>query len=123
MGAAFAALWNERLQRPGSDLISVMMQAEPMKQMDPVEFIGAMILLTIGGDDTTRSSMSAHAYGLSLLVPRGTRQTGARPCFHSQCRAGAHPLAAPLAYVRRTVVDDIGFAGLRMQTDDMVALW
>ncbi|MBU6372632.1 MAG: cytochrome P450 [Alphaproteobacteria bacterium] len=122
MGAAFAALWTERLEKPGSDLISVMMRSPAMSQMDPVEFIGNIILLIIGGNDTTRNSMSAYAYGLSKF-PDERAKLEQDPALIPNAVQEIIRWQTPLAYMRRTVVDDIEIEGVRMKKDDMVALW
>ena len=65
MAMSFAALWQEKAKNPGEhDLISIMLRSEAMSHMDQQEFIGNLILLIVGGNDTTRNSMSAFAYGL-----------------------------------------------------------
>jgi len=58
MGAYFQNLWNERKNKgEAPDLISRMIHS-PMKDMDPLEYMGNLILLIVGGNDTTRNSMS-----------------------------------------------------------------
>ena len=65
MGGAFKQLWDKKAQSPGPhDLISIMLQSDAMKHMSENEFMGNLILLIVGGNDTTRNSMSAYAYGL-----------------------------------------------------------
>src|SRR3546814_13532935 len=65
MGAAFKQLWDRKALNPGQhDLISIMLQSDAMKHMSEHEFMGNLILLIVGGNDTTRNSMSAYAYGL-----------------------------------------------------------
>jgi len=122
MGAAFATLWQERLANPGSDLISVMIRSEAMSQMDPVEFIGNMILLIIGGNDTTRNSMSAYAYGLSMFPDEQAKLERDSSLIANAVQEIIR-WQTPLAYMRRTVVDDIEIDGVRMKKDDMVAMW
>ena len=61
MGAAFAGLWQEKAANPGKDLISVMLRSDAMSHMSEQEFMGNLILLIVGGNDTTRNSMSAFA--------------------------------------------------------------
>lgn len=68
MGAAFKELWDRKAQNPGThDLISIMLQSDAMSHMSHEEFMGNLILLIVGGNDTTRNSMSAYAYGLHLF--------------------------------------------------------
>ncbi len=122
MGAAFAALWQQRAQEPGNDLISTMLRSDAMAQMDPVEFIGNMILLIVGGNDTTRNSMTAYAYGLSQF-PEERRKLEADPALILNAVQELIRWQTPLAYMRRTVTEDTEVHGVAMRKDDMVALW
>ncbi|MGZ4517161.1 MAG: cytochrome P450, partial [Mycobacteriaceae bacterium] len=52
-------LWNERVNAaPGNDLISMMAHSDATRDMTPEEFLGNLILLIVGGNDTTRNSMT-----------------------------------------------------------------
>jgi cytochrome P450 len=122
MGNAFAALWQQRLANPGKDLISVMLQSDAMRDMDPVEFIGNLILLIVGGNDTTRNSMSAYAWGLSKF-PDERAKLEADPSLIPNAVQELIRWQTPLAYMRRTVAEDTEVDGVRMAKDDMVVLW
>ena len=66
MAQYFKTLWIDRMGKPPQrDLISMMVHSDAMTQMSPQEFMGNLILLIVGGNDTTRNSMSAFAYGLN----------------------------------------------------------
>src|SRR6266403_4732341 len=55
----FGRLWNERInQPPKSDLLSMMAHGEATRDMDPQNFLGNLILLIVGGNDTTRNTLS-----------------------------------------------------------------
>ena len=122
MGAAFARLWQERAANPGSDLVSMMLQSDAMRAMDPVEFIGNMILLIVGGNDTTRNSMTAYAWGLSLF-PEERARLEADPGLIPNAVQELIRWQTPLAYMRRTVTEDTELFGQHLRKDDMVALW
>lgn len=122
MGAAFADLWQQRLSNPGRDLISIMSQSEAMSEMDPVEFIGNIVLLIVGGNDTTRNSMSAYAYGMSQF-PDERAKLEANPELIPNAVQELIRWQTPLSYMRRTVTEDTEVEGVRMKKDDMVALW
>src|SRR6185437_7200059 len=61
----FGKLWNERInQPPKSDLLSMMAHSEATRDMDPRNFLGNLILLIVGGNDTTRNTLSGSIYAL-----------------------------------------------------------
>lgn len=122
MANAFGALWQERLANPGKDLVSVMLQSDAMKDMDPIEFIGNLILLIVGGNDTTRNSMSAYAWGLSQF-PEQRAKLEANTALIPNAVQEIIRWQTPLAYMRRTVTEDTEIDGVLMKKDDMVALW
>eukprot|EP01037_Dinobryon_pediforme_P025909 gene25909-28236_t len=62
-GGYFQNLWNAKIGKPPTpDLISMMIHSDAMAEMDQMEFLGNLILLIVGGNDTTRNTMSAVAY-------------------------------------------------------------
>ena len=55
----FVGLWNERVNTtPGNDLISMLAHNPATRNMQPREFLGNLVLLIVGGNDTTRNSIS-----------------------------------------------------------------
>ena len=61
----FTRLKNERLENPGEDLVSMLAHGEDTRDMPPMEYLGNLLLLIVGGNDTTRNSMSGSVYGLN----------------------------------------------------------
>ncbi|GIT39953.1 MAG: hypothetical protein Ct9H300mP8_11490 [Gammaproteobacteria bacterium] len=62
----FTTLWNERVnEEPKSDLISMLAHGESTRDMDPMEYLGNLILLIVGGNDTTRNSISGGVLALN----------------------------------------------------------
>lgn len=122
MGMAFAALWQERLANPGKDLISVMIQSDAMNHMSEEEFIGNLILLIVGGNDTTRNSMSGYAYGMSQY-PDERAKLEQNPDLIPNAIQEIIRWQTPLSHMRRMVTEDTDMFGVPMKKGDRVALW
>ena len=122
MGDAFSRLWQEKVRNPGKDLISIMLKSDAMREMGPEEFIGNLILLIVGGNDTTRNSMSAYAYALERF-PEERAKLEADPSLIPNAVQELIRWQTPLAHMRRTVTDDTEVDGVRMRKHDVVALW
>ena len=73
----FMRLWDERknAETRGNDLLSMMIHSDSMGGMSQQEFMGTLMLLVTGGNDTTRNTMSGLIHGAGP-VPRGTRKVG-----------------------------------------------
>jgi cytochrome P450 len=122
MGSAFAQLWQEKLAKPGKDLISIMLQSDAMNHMSQEEFMGNLILLIVGGNDTTRNSMSGYAYGLHSF-PEERAKLEADPSLIPNAVSEIIRWQTPLAHMRRTVMEDTEVDGVKMKKDDKVILW
>lgn len=123
MGMAFAGLWQERLADPsGKDLISVMLRSDAMKEMAPEEFIGNLILLIVGGNDTTRNSMSAYAYGLNKY-PEERAKLEADPSLIPNAVQELIRWQTPLSHMARTAVEDTEIEGHQIKAGDKIVMW
>jgi cytochrome P450 len=125
MGAAFMKLWQEKAQNPGPyDLISIMLRSDAMKHMSQQEFIGNLILLIIGGNDTTRNSMTAYAYGLHKFPEQRAKLESNHS--HELAVNAMHEIIrwqTPLAHMRRTATEDTELFGHQIKKRDKIALW
>ncbi|MBB4154962.1 cytochrome P450 [Sphingomonas jinjuensis] len=122
-GAYFQGLWNAKLNQPQTpDLISMMIHSDAMSHMDPHEFIGNLILLIVGGNDTTRNSMSAAAYGLDLF-PDARVQLEDDPSLIGNAVSEIIRWQTPLAHMRRTALVDTEVMGQLIRAGDKLALW
>jgi cytochrome P450 len=122
MGEAFGKLWQEKAANPGKDLISIMLQSDAMNEMSQEEFIGNLVLLIVGGNDTTRNSMSGFAYGLHQF-PEQRAKLEADPSLIPNAVQELIRWQTPLAHMRRTVEEDTEVDGVQMKKGDKVVLW
>ena len=119
----FTGLWNERVnEEPRPDLISMMSHAEATRNMDPHEFLGNLILLIVGGNDTTRNSMSGSIVATNRY-PDEDRKVRANPeliasSFVPEIIRWQTPLG-----MRRTVKEDTEINGQPVKAGDKVIMW
>ena len=125
MGAAFKELWDRKALNPGPhDLISIMLQSDAMKHMSEHEFMGNLILLIVGGNDTTRNSMSAYAYGLHCFPEeRAKLEANHDPELAVNAMHEIIRWQTPLAHMRRTAMEDTELFGHQIKKRDKIALW
>jgi cytochrome P450 len=119
----FANLWQAKLGKaPTPDLISMMIHSDAMAEMDQYEFLGNLILLIVGGNDTTRNSMSAYAYGLEQF-PDERAKLEADPGLIANTVQEIIRWQTPLAHMRRTATQDCELEGQKIRAGDKLALW
>jgi cytochrome P450 len=122
-GSYFRRLWNERVNLPRQpDLISMMIHSDAMREMDDGEFIGNLILLIVGGNDTTRNTMSGLAYGLDKY-PEQRAKLEADPSLIPNAVSELIRWQTPLAHMRRTATADTELMGQQIKAGDKLALW
>ena len=123
MGAYFKRLWDERVdQPPAPDLISMMIHSEAMKNMDMMEFMGNLILLIVGGNDTTRNTMSGIAYSLNKFPDQRALLEG-DPALIPNAVSEFIRWQTPLAHMRRTALVDTEIEGHAIKAGDKIVMW
>jgi cytochrome P450 len=121
--AYFGNLWNSKVGKdPTPDLISMMIHSDAMAEMDQMEFLGNLILLIVGGNDTTRNSMSAYAWGLEQF-PEARAKLEADPGLIANATQEIIRWQTPLAHMRRTATQDSELEGQKIRAGDKLALW
>ncbi|HEY0113734.1 MAG TPA: cytochrome P450 [Allosphingosinicella sp.] len=122
-GAYFTRLWQERQQsEPRPDLISMMIHSEATRSMTPQEYLGNLILLIVGGNDTTRNSMSALPI-VNRLWPEEWDKIAADDTVLPSAAQELIRWQTPLAHMRRTATADAELGGKTVKAGEKVVLW
>ena len=119
----FQRLWDERAKKsPGFDLVSMLAHGEATKNMPPMEFLGNLLLLIVGGNDTTRNSMSGGVVALNE-----------NPAEYEKLRKNTDLIGnmvseiirwqTPLAHMRRTATQDTTLREKDIKAGDKVVMW
>ena len=119
----FTRLWNERVNAPpAGDLISMLAHGEATRNMDPMEYLGNIILLIVGGNDTTRNSISGGVLALNQN-PEQYAKLRANPALITSMVPEIIRWQTPLAHMRRTALQDFELGGKTIKKGDRVAMW
>ena len=119
----FMRLWNERVNAPPkNDLISMLAHGESTRNMDRMEYLGNLILLIVGGNDTTRNTISGSVLALNQ-----------NPDQYDKLRANLDLIPSmvsetirwqtPLAHMRRNATRDIELGGKTIKKGEKVIMW
>ena len=121
----FTEIWHQRAQaEPAADLISMLAHGADTKDMvqRPMEYLGNLILLIVGGNDTTRNSISGGVYALNKF-PEEFAKLRANPAVIPNMVAEIIRWQTPLAHMRRTATRDTELAGKHIRKGDKVIMW
>jgi cytochrome P450 len=123
MAQYFTRLWNERVNAPPkTDLISMLAHGPATRNMPPLEFLGNLVLLIVGGNDTTRNSMTGGLLALSRY-PEEWAKLRANPALIDSMVPEIIRWQTPLPHMRRTAVADIELGGQTIRKGDKVVMW
>jgi cytochrome P450 len=119
----FMNLWNQRVNaEPGNDLISMLAHGEATRNMSPEEFLGNLILLIVGGNDTTRNSITGGVLALNQF-PEQYDKLRKNHGLVSSMVPEIIRWQTPLAHMRRIALADTEMHGKTIKKGDKVVMW
>ena len=116
-------IWEERAKKPKSfDVISIMAHGEATSKMTLRQRMGILILFLVGGNDTTRNSMSGGLLGLSRF-PEQFRKLRENPELVTSAVSEIVRWQTPVIHMRRTAMEDAEIGGKPIKAGDKVVVW
>jgi cytochrome P450 len=123
MLAYFTRLWNERVNSaPKNDLVSMLAHNPATRNMGPLELMGNLVLLIVGGNDTTRNSMSGGVLAFHRH-PDQWAKLKAKPALIDSTVPEIIRWQTPLPMMRRTALRDVELGGKKILQGDKVVMW
>jgi cytochrome P450 len=123
MAACIGALFNERRHQPPKfDLLSMLAHGESTRDMPLKEFMGNLALLIVGGNDTTRNSMTGGLLALNQF-PDEYRKLRANPKLVDSTVSEIIRWQTPVIHMRRTASRETELGGKQIKAGDKVVMW
>ncbi|WP_309644477.1 cytochrome P450, partial [Phenylobacterium sp.] len=121
--AYFTNLWNQRVNAPpAGDLISMLAHGEATRNMEPREYFGNIVLLTVGGNDTTRNTITGSVLALNQN-PDQYKKLRENPGLIPSMVSETIRWQTPLAHMRRIATRDFDIGGKTIKKGDKVVMW
>lgn len=122
--AYFQDLYQDRLDpgHDGFDLLTLLAKNPETREMKPEMFLGNLMLLIVGGNDTTRNSISGGVLALNWFEDQYDKLR-ANPDLIPNMVAEIIRWQTPLAHMRRTALEDVEFHGKTIKKGDKVVMW
>jgi cytochrome P450 len=121
----FKELWKEREGKPQGerlDLVTALANSAVTRDLAPLEYLGTLVLLIVGGNDTTRNSISGGIVALNEN-PQEYQKLRDDPGLIPNMVCEIIRWQTPLAHMRRTATQDTELAGKRIKQGDKVVMW
>ena len=123
MAAYMYGLWQKRLNEPEKpDLLSRMIHSDAMGNMDPAEFMSNMAVLIVGGNDTTRNTMTGMVEAFDSF-PGEWAKLEADPSLIPNAIQELIRYVTPVSNMRRTATEDHELEGQLIRQGDKVVMW
>ena len=121
----FTGLWKEREGKPQGerlDLVTLLANGEATRNLSPMDYLGTLVLLIVGGNDTTRNSITGGVLALNEN-PKEYQKLRDDPSLIPNMVSEIIRWQTPLAHMRRTATRDTELAGKQIKKGDKVVMW
>ena len=119
----FLNVWNERVNAPPkSDLISLLAHGPSTRDMDRMEYLGNLLLLIVGGNDTTRNTITGSVLALNQNPEQYDRLKADRRLIPGMVSETIR-WQTPLAHMRRNATRDVELGGKTIRKGEKVVMW
>ncbi len=121
----FTELFKQRQEKPGkNDLITMLAHGDSTKDLldRPMEYLGNLILLIVGGNDTTRNSITGGVLALNQF-PDEYDKLRADHSLITRMVPEIIRWQTPLAHMRRRALQDTELGGQKIKAGDKVVMW
>jgi cytochrome P450 len=119
----FEELWSDRERgQVATDLISMLTHDPATKGMSKEQYHGTVILLIVGGNDTTRNTISGSIYALNKY-PSEYAKLRANPELITPMVSETIRWQTPLAHMSRVATRDVEVGGKTIKQGDRVVMW
>ena len=123
MAEYMGRLWSERAAAPPKfDLLSMLAHGQATRDMPLREFMGTLGLLIVGGNDTTRNTMSGGLLALQRH-PDQWRKLRDNPALLPGLVQETIRWQTPVIHMRRTAREDAELGDQRIRAGDKVVMW
>lgn len=106
----------------GHDLVSRMLASSAMGTLTPQQYFGNLMLLIIGGNDTTRNAVGAMPV-VNRRFGAEWRKIAARPGLIANAAQELIRWQTPIAHMRRTATCEFEIGGRTIRPGDKVVMW
>jgi cytochrome P450 len=123
MAERMGELYDERAKQPPKfDLLSMLAHGPATQNMPLREFMGNLALLIVGGNDTTRNSMTGGLWTLSQH-PHEYQKLRDNPALITSLVPEIIRYVTPVIHMRRTATQDTELGGQQVRAGDKVVMW
>jgi len=120
----FSNLWKQREGREADslDFVTAMANSEAYRGIEPLDYLGTLILLIVGGNDTTRNSVSGGVLALNENPHEYEKLRDQRSLIPNMVNEIIR-WQTPLASMRRTATADTELGGQKIEKGQKVVMW